>query len=103
MQNIIVLITTPNNKEAKSISKILLDRQLAACVNIIRDMDSYFLWKGKKERAKENLLICKTTKNSLKGIIKTVRSIHSYEVPEIIAVPIIGGNKPYLDWIKHST
>lgn len=102
MQYIIVFITTPNKKEAYKISKILLDKRIIACANIIGGVDSHFWWKGKKERARECLLIAKTTKALLKKLIKAVLSMHSYNVPEIIAMPIIGGHAPYLEWI-HST
>lgn len=100
MQYIMVFITTPNRKEAGKISKILLDKRIIACANIIRGVDSHFWWQGKKEKIKETLLIAKTTKSSLKKLIKKVRSIHPYEVPEIIAIPIVAGYKPYFDWIK---
>ena len=103
MQYLMVFITTPNRIEAKKISNLLLEKRIIACSNIIKEIDSHFWWQGKKERAKECLLIAKTRKTSLKKLIKLVRSIHPYEVPEVIAIPIMGGYKAYLDWIKEAT
>lgn len=100
MQRIVVFITTPNKKEAEKISGILLDKRVIACANIISGVDSYFWWKGKKEKARECLMVAKTTMREMKRLVKIVKSAHSYEVPEIIAIPIIAGHKPYLDWIK---
>ena len=73
---------------------------MIACANIIDGVESHFWWRGKKEKARECLIIAKTKKSHLSKIIKKVKSIHSYEVPEIIALPIIGGYKQYLEWIK---
>ena len=100
---IVVFITTANKKEAERISRVLLDARLIACANIIGGVDSRFWWKGKKEKAREFLLIAKTRKSSFSKLVKAVRKNHSYEVPEIIAMPIISGHKPYLDWIANST
>jgi len=100
MQYIVVFVTTPNKKEAKKITSLLLDRHIIACANIIENIDSYFWWNGKKNRAKECLLIAKTTKSSFKKLIVLVKDIHPYDVPEIIAIPILTGYLPYLDWLK---
>ena len=100
---IVVFITTANKREAERISRVLLDARLIACANIIRGVDSRFWWKGKKEKARECLLIAKTRKTLFSKLIKVVKKNHSYEVPEIIAMPIISGHKPYLDWITNST
>jgi len=99
MQYVVVFISTPNRKEAEEISRILLDNRVIACGNIIKGVDSRFWWKGKKEKARECLLIAKTTRPLIKRLVKIVKSIHPYEVPEIIAIPIVGGYKRYLDWI----
>lgn len=100
MEYLIVFITVPNRKEANNISNALLDKRIVACTNIIEGVDSHFWWKSKKEKARELLLIAKTTKGLLNKVIRAVKSVHSYEVPEIIAIPVVGGYKPYLDWIK---
>lgn len=99
---IVVLVTAGNKKEARKIAMGLIEQKLAACVNIIDKVDSLFFWEAKIDRAKECLLIIKSKKDKLPGIIKLVKSLHSYKVPEIIALPIIAGSKPYLRWIDAS-
>jgi len=99
---IIIFITASTKKEAEKIARGLLKAGLAACVNIINKIDSLFWWKGKIDQAKEYLLLVKTKKTQLPRIIKVVKSLHSYEVSEIIAVPIIAGAKNYLNWIDES-
>ena len=99
---ITVFITASDRKEARRIAEGLLKARLAACVNVVSGVESYFRWKGKVERAKECLLIAKTEKSRLKKLIKLVKSLHSYEVPEIIALPVNSGEKAYLDWIDES-
>ncbi|MBI2118645.1 MAG: divalent-cation tolerance protein CutA [Elusimicrobia bacterium] len=98
----VVLLTTQDQKQAEQISKMLLEEHLAACVNIIPQILSRYWWQGKIETAKESLLIVKTKKSVLKQLIKKVKSIHSYSVPEIIALPIEEGNPDYLNWITRS-
>jgi len=102
MQYVAVFITAPNKKEAEKVSEILLDKRVASCVNILGSVDSHFWWKGKKERVKEYLLIAKTTRRAMRKLVKIVKSAHSYDVPEIIAIPIIAGYRPYLNWIEGS-
>jgi periplasmic divalent cation tolerance protein len=99
---IVVFITAADKKEAKRIADGLLKHKLVACVNIIDKVKSLFWWQGKIDQAEELLLIAKTRKAKLNKIIKLVKSLHSYEVPEIIALPIISGNKDYLKWINDS-
>lgn len=98
----IIFITASNKKEAKKIAQALVGRRLCACVNIIDKVESLFWWQGKIDSAKETLLIIKSRKDKLSKIIVLVRSLHSYSVPEIIALPIIGGYEPYLRWIGES-
>ena len=100
---IVVFITAANKKEAGKISSALVGKRLAACVNIIPPVYSIFRWQGKVDKGKEYLLIVKSRKSLLPKLIKLVKSLHSYKVPEIIALPIIGGNKDYLDWLDEST
>lgn len=99
----VIFITTANKKEAGRIARHLIKNRLAACVNIVDNIKSIFWWKGKIDKAKEVLLIIKTKKRLIDKLIKKVKSLHSYEVPEIIVLPIIAGNKKYLDWINGST
>ena len=100
--HIVIFITVPNKKEANKIAKHLIENRLAACVNIIDKVESVFRWEGKVQRAGELLLVIKSKKLKLTSIIKLVKSMHSYEVPEIIAIPLIAGYKPYLDWLDES-
>jgi len=99
---IIVLVTVPNKLQANKITKFLLKQKLAACVNIIPKMDSFFWWQGKIDKAKELLLVIKSKKSLFKKLKKAIKSKHPYSVPEIIALPVILGNKDYLDWIDES-
>lgn len=99
---IVILVTAKDKKEAQKISAGLIKAKLAACVNIIDKVDSIFFWAGKIDQAKESLLVIKSKKEKFLRIIKLVRSLHSYKVPEIIALPVISGDKPYLRWIDAS-
>jgi len=99
---IVIFIAVPNKKEADKIARQLIKNRLAACVNIIDKIESVFRWEGRVDRAREALLVIKSKKSKLTNIIKLVKSMHSYEVPEIIALPLIGGYKPYLNWLDES-
>ncbi len=99
---IVVFITVNSVKQAGIIAKELISQKAAACVNT-SGVDSLFSWKAKIQKTKEILLIVKSKRKLFKKIEKVVREFHSYEVPEIIALPIIAGHKPYLDWIDEST
>jgi periplasmic divalent cation tolerance protein len=99
---IVIFITASNKKEAKKIAEKLIKNKLAACVNIVNKIESLFWWQAKVDKASEVLLIVKSRKDKLAKIIAAVKSAHSYDVPEIIALPIIGGYKPYLKWINES-
>jgi periplasmic divalent cation tolerance protein len=96
---IVIFVTTSTEQEAHKIAELLLGKRKAACVNIVPRVDSSFWWQGKLDSARESLLIIKTRASLLPEIIELVKSAHSYEVPEIIALPIIGGNEDYLRWI----
>jgi len=94
-----VVITCPSQKEATKIKDLLLGSRLVACANIIKGVKSFFWWQGKIDSASEVMLLAKTTRAKFKEIIACVTKVHPYDIPEIIAIPIIDGNKPYLDWI----
>jgi periplasmic divalent cation tolerance protein len=100
--HIVVFSTASNKKEAERISKALLTSKLVACVNIIHNIKSIFWWQGRLDQAGECLLVIKSRKKNLDKIIRLIKDKHSYDVPEIIALPIIGGNKDYLNWIDES-
>jgi len=95
----VVLITAGGEEEAHNIAELLVNEKKAACVNIVPRMDSRFRWKGKIELAHESLLLVKTRASLLPEIIELVRQVHSYEVPEIIALPIVDGSREYLKWL----
>ena len=99
---IVVLVTVPNMVQAKKITNFLLKKRLVACVNVISKAESFFWWQGKIDKAKELLLIIKTKRKLFNSLIKAVKSKHAYSVPEIIALPILSGNKDYLGWIDES-
>jgi len=98
----VIFITCANKKEAKAIAASLIKQKLAACVNIASKVNSIFFWENKVDSADEILLIVKSKKDLMPKIIKAVKRIHSYKVPEIIALPIVAGDKPYLRWIDAS-
>jgi periplasmic divalent cation tolerance protein len=97
---IVLLTTTSNNGEAYKIAKVLLGQKKVACVNIVPGISSIFWWQDKLDSAQESLLIVKTKASLLNQIVTLIKEIHSYEVPEIVALPIIGGNQDYLEWIN---
>jgi len=97
---IAIFVTASNEKEAEKIADFLLKQKLVACANIIPGISSLFWWEGKKESARETLLIMKSTLANLEEIIRAVRKTHSYTVPEVIAIPVIGGNGHYLEWVR---
>jgi len=97
--SIIVLITAGSEEEAHRIAESLVKGKKAACVNIVPGVDSLFWWEGKLDSARESLLLVKTKASLFSEIISLVKEIHSYEVPEIIALPIIGGSEDYLKWL----
>jgi periplasmic divalent cation tolerance protein len=99
VDRIIVLITTNSEEEAHKIAESLVNHRKAACVNIVPRVDSLFWWKGKLDSARESLLLVKTKESLFPEVISLVKGIHSYEVPEIIALPIIAGNEDYLKWL----
>lgn len=100
---IVVYITAPNESEAVNIAKRLVEERLCGCVNIVKDIRSIYSWQGKIEDDKEVLLIVKTKEGLFEPLSQIVKQLHSYTVPEIIAIPIIKGSKQYLDWLDEVT
>jgi len=99
----LVLVTCANHLQAKLIARSVVEKRLAACVNILRmPIESHYRWKGKVEKARELLLFIKTTARKLGGLEREVKRLHGYEVPEFIALPIASGSKPYLDWLDEN-
>ncbi|HNV86246.1 MAG TPA: divalent-cation tolerance protein CutA [Candidatus Omnitrophota bacterium] len=99
MNSLVVFSTVPSSKEAARIAKLLVQNHLAACVNVIPGLRSYFWWNGKIDRCREVLLVMKTRKQKFKLLEKWLKKNHPYQVPEIIALPIERGNRKYLAWI----
>jgi periplasmic divalent cation tolerance protein len=100
---VMVFITVKSEKEGEKITSALLKEKLAACVNMIGGMKSFFRWKGQITFEDEILLIAKTKDVLFENLKKRVLELHSYEVPEIIAISILAGSEKYLDWIKKET
>jgi len=96
---LVVLVTATSKAEAQKISKALLKKRLAVCVNILPGVTSFFIWKGKIEKANELLLVIKTQKKLFKELEKEIKTNHSYSVPEVIALSIAEGSKDYLGWL----
>lgn len=99
---IVVLVTCANKEEGEKISQSLVEKKLVACVNLVPEITSRYWWQGKIEVSSEILLTIKSKKSLFKEIVAEVKKLHSYTVPEIIALPIIAGNKDYLNWIQKS-
>jgi periplasmic divalent cation tolerance protein len=95
----VVLVTASGLEEGNKITSIILEKRLAACVNIVPKISSLFWWQGKIDAADEVLLIIKTRASRIRDIIDAVKSVHSYSVPEVIALPVMAGHTGYLDWI----
>lgn len=100
---VVVFVTTSTIDEARKIGKTLVEERLIACVNILPQVESIFYWQEKICNEKEALMIIKTKKPLIDDIIKRVKSIHSYSIPEIIALPIISGSEDYIKWVKDAT
>ena len=99
----VVFITAPSADAAEKLALGLLQKKLAACVNILGGVRSFFWWNGKVDRADESMLVCKTVSELSDKLVAYVRENHDYEVPEIVVLPIVGGNPDYLKWVKKST
>jgi len=103
MSEIIVFITASKEQEAVKIAHALVEARLAGCVNIIKNIRSIYNWKGRIEDEKEFLMIAKTQKRLFKPLQEKVKEIHSYSVPEVIAMPVTEGSADYLTWLKNVT
>ena len=96
---IIVTVTTTNKQEAENIAQHLLKEHLIACANIIGPVSSIFHWTGKIEKAEEYLIVMKSREDLFEKLAETVKALHSYKMPEILALPIVDGSRAYLDWL----
>lgn len=103
MAALIVLTAVPNLKEARQLSALLLKKKLAACVQISSPVESHYRWKGKNVKSREWQLWIKTRASLYSKVEKNLRENHSYDVPEILAIPVSKGNRSYLDWLQAET
>ncbi|MFH1379270.1 MAG: divalent-cation tolerance protein CutA [bacterium] len=98
----IVFTTTSSETEAKKIARTLLEEKIAACAQIVPHISSVYWWKGNIDESSEVLIIIKTIQDNIQALIARIKQLHSYDVPEIVAVDIAEGNPSYLSWIKNS-
>lgn len=99
----VIYSTISKIQDARRMAKILVEEQLVACVNIIPKIESIYKWKDKIENDEEVVIIAKTVDANVKKTIQRIKQLHSYELPDIIVLPIIGGLKDYLDYIANET
>ena len=103
-EHLVVLVTVPSVEVGQQIANAVLEQKLAACVNIVPAVSSIFIWQGQVEQDQEALLIIKTRADLFETkLAPLVQQVHPYDVPEIIALPIVMGSKSYLDWINETT
>ena len=98
-----MLVTTANRREAMRIAELVVEKRLAACGNVISSMTSIFRWKGRVQKSGETLLIMKTTSRRYPALQRLIRTMHSYEVPEIIGLTVERGLHPYVEWVHKET
>lgn len=100
---VLVYVTTANSEDAKKIGRAIVERKLAACANILPQMDSIYSWKGKVCEDQEAVLILKTRRSLFKELMEKVRALHAYDCPCVLSLPIEDGNAPYLQWLGDQT
>jgi periplasmic divalent cation tolerance protein len=100
---IVVFVTTSSEEEAAALAKLLVEQHLVACVNVLPKMKSFFQWEGKISEEVECMMILKTKISLFNALEKTILAQHSYDVPEIIALPIVKGSESYLSWVQDMT
>ncbi len=98
----IVLVTCASIAEARRVGRSAVEKKLAACANIVNGVESIYRWKGRVERAREVLVVMKTTVRRLRELEREVNRVHSYDVPEFIVLPIVAGSREYLKWVKEN-
>jgi periplasmic divalent cation tolerance protein len=102
-KHLVVFVTTPSKDIGEQIAKTLMETQMAACVNLLPEMRSIYTWEGEVCNEAEVMMVIKTQANLFEALAESIQSLHPYEVPEIIAVPIIAGSENYLAWIEAVT
>ena len=101
--HLFVFITAGSVEEGRNIARTLVEERVAACVNIVSPIESVYRWQGKVQDDREVLLIAKTEAEMLEKLARRVKQLHSYQVPEIVALPIVAGSEDYLRWIDEQT
>lgn len=100
VDHLVVLVTVPSDEVGRKIASTLVDERLCACVNILPGVSSFYVWEGEVHSDEELLLVIKTTGGRLEAMMVRVRELHPYDVPEIIALPVVEGSQDYLSWIE---
>jgi periplasmic divalent cation tolerance protein len=100
---VVVLVTVGSRAEGETIARRLVDERLAACVNVVGPMRSIYTWQGRTADEEEYLLVIKSRREIFAALETRVRALHSYEVPEVVALPVVAGSAPYLEWLRAST
>lgn len=100
---LIVLSTWPAAEDAAAAAETLVRERLAACVNLLPEMDSIYRWKNEVERGRERQVVIKTTRARVDALLARLRQLHPYEVPELLVVPVVGGSEAYLGWLTDAT
>lgn len=103
INGIVILVTTGSEAEAETIARALVEERLAACVNILPPVRSIYRWEGKVADDREWLLIIKTQGQRFAAVEEKIKALHSYQVPEVIALPIVQGSTPYLHWLAEES
>lgn len=99
---VVVVFVTAKEDDAEKIALELVNKRLAACVNIVPGVNSVYWWQGKLERDRESLLVIKSDEEVLERLVETVKQVHSYSLPEIIAIKVVGGSEEYIKWVKEN-
>ncbi len=99
MEIVLVYITAANEQEALRMGRVLIEKKMAACVNVLPNMRSVYRWEGKIEEASESVLIAKTTPPCVGVLMAEIKKIHSYDCPCMLTIPVTGGHPPYVDWL----
>ncbi len=103
MPNVVLIVTCPNSRVAVSIARRLVNERLAACGNVTAPVTSVYRWKGIVRRESEVVLFLKTRRSLVDDCVRTIRGVHPYELPEILAVPVVAGLPEYLAWVREET
>ena len=100
---VVVLVTAGSNEEGRRIGRAMVEERLAACVNVVGPIRSIYRWEGAIEEAEEHLLVMKARTADVPALTARVRALHSYDVPEVVALPLTGGSEAYLAWLAAAT